>query len=232
VKSGIRVASSIPNGRCPPTHTFANRALSSFSAKTRSARAPGALIVGNLWRELALQGEIGHADPASGLEQPEHLRERSTLPSRQVQDAVGDHHIDRLVRKRYVFHLSPDELGPARDARLGRVATSSLAHLLKDVESDGLPLGSDAVGGEDRVDPSARAHVENGLALQEKGIAHGVPDRERPPDCPGRDLGELVVRVEAAGHRIAAAGRDRRIRLPDGVLDLLLEHEVLGHRSS
>jgi hypothetical protein len=48
----------------------------------RHSPGPGALIVGNLWRELALHGEIGHADPASGLEQPEHLRERSTLPSR------------------------------------------------------------------------------------------------------------------------------------------------------
>src|SRR6266545_4271841 len=78
---------------------------------SRHSPGPGALIVSYLRRQLAVDREIGHADPASRPEQPKHLRERSTLPSRQVQDPIGDHHIDRLVRKGDVFHLSADELG-------------------------------------------------------------------------------------------------------------------------
>src|SRR6266540_1891865 len=48
---------------------------------------------------------------------------------------------------------------PALDAGLGGVATSPLAHLLEDVESDGSPFRSDAPGGEDGVDASSRADV-------------------------------------------------------------------------
>ena len=59
--------------------------------------------------------------------------------------------------------------------------------------------------------------------------------RGSPPKGPTRrprgNLGELVVRVHAAGDCLAATASDRRIRLSDSVLDLLLEHQVLGHGS-
>src|SRR4029453_18621626 len=198
----------------------------------RHSPGPCALIVRDLWGQLALDREIRHADPTSRPEQSEHLRERSALSSRQVQDAIGDHHVDRLVRKRDVFHLSRDELGPALDAGHSCVATSPLAHLLEDVESDSLPFRSDALGGEDGVDPSPRADVQHALARLEKAVADGVPHRKGPLHGPGGYRGELVARVHAAGDCLAATRADRRIRLSDSVFDLLLEHEVLGHGSS
>jgi hypothetical protein len=138
----------------------------------------------------------------------------------------------RLVGQRDVLHLPSEEPGPALDAGLGGVAPAALAHLLQHVQADGPALGSDPSGGQDGVDAPTRADIQHDLAGLEPGIADGIAHPQGPLDGPRGNLGEFLVAVQLPGHGLAGAGGDSGIGLLDGVLDLLLEHQVPTHRSS
>jgi hypothetical protein len=60
---------------------------------TRYSAGPGALVVGDLRGELALDREVGHTDPAPRPEHTEDLCQGPALARRKVEDAVGDHNV-------------------------------------------------------------------------------------------------------------------------------------------
>ena len=130
------------------------------------------------------------------------------------------------------LHLPPQELGPALDPGLGGVAPTALAHLLQDVQPDGLAAGAHPPGGQDGVDAPTRADIQHDLAGLEPGVADRVAHSQGPLDGPGGDLGELLVAVVPAGHGLAATAGDGGVGLLDTLLDLLLEHQVPRHRPS
>ena len=109
---------------------------------------------------------------------------------------------------------------------------ASRTHLLEEVQPDGFTLGPHPPRGQDGVDPSSGTDVEDRLA----GLEHRVPDRVADPQGPldrsSRDFGEVLVAVEPTGDLLAGAAGDRAVRLADGLLDLLLEHQVTSHGSA
>ena len=71
------------------------------------------------------------------------------------------------------------------DPRLGGVPLRQREHLVGHIEPVGASGRADALGGEDHVDPAARAEVEHGLALAE------VRDRGRIAAAQARERGGL-----------------------------------------
>jgi hypothetical protein len=68
------------------------------------------------------------------------------------------------------------------------VGPSPLAHLLQHVQADGSPTDADLPGGQDRVDPTATADVEDGLPGLQIGMTHRAGDTQGPRDGTRRQL--------------------------------------------
>ena len=93
-----------------------------------------------------------------------------SLVAGQVDDAVGDDHVDRRVGQRDVLDVALEELDVV-DAGVRGVRARQREHLVGHVEPDRPAGRSDAAGGDEHVRPAARAEVEHGLALVQ--VRHG-----------------------------------------------------------
>jgi DNA invertase Pin-like site-specific DNA recombinase len=90
--------------------------------------------------------DVGDAEPAAGPEHAETLGENGGLVAGQVDHAVGDDHVDRLIRKRDRFDMALEEFGVGGPG-LGGIVPGEVQHLIGHVQAVGLSGGADPVGG-------------------------------------------------------------------------------------
>ena len=166
--------------------------------------------------------------PPAGLEHAQRLAKHLGLLGRQVDDAVGDHEVDRAVRDRQVLDLAESELDVGHAGARAAFAARLLDHRRRHVDADHAPGGSGLGGGEEAVDPGARAQIEHRLTRADRGVRERVPAPESQVRPLGEDrgllrriaqLGERVLRV-----RVAAATDARR---PAATAALLRDRTVL-----
>ena len=171
------------------------------------------------------------------------LAEDAGLVGAQIDDAVGDDHVDRVVGKRDVLDRALDEFD-VLDPGLALVLPRQLEHLVGHVEAIGHSPGPDPASRQQHVDPAAGPQIQDGLTLMQRC------DRGRVPAAEARQLGCLGQGVAVVGviearaeelllfmrdHRGVAAtgGRPRRSRLGRGgiaTLDSLAQRAgILGH---
>jgi hypothetical protein len=76
------------------------------------------------------------------------------------------------------------------DAGVGLVVAGEVEHLVGHVQPVGQPGGADPAGGEQDIDPAARAQVEHDLALVQLGDGDWIAAAERGEH---RGVGQLVA---------------------------------------
>src|SRR4029077_6825184 len=94
----------------------------------------GASFGACLCAEVVFGHHIADADPATTAEHPEHLSDHLRLVDRQVDHAVADHHVHRLIRQRDGFDGALEELDVA-GAGLGGVGPGKIEHLVGHVDA-------------------------------------------------------------------------------------------------
>ena len=149
-------------------------------------------------------------EAAAGPQHPGRLAEDRGLVAGEVDHAVGDDHVDRVVRERHLLDRPLQELD-VLDPGLALVSPRQLEHLVGHVDAVGLARGADPAGGEQDVDPAARAEVENGLALVELGHRGRVAAAERG-ELGGVGKRVLVADLVEPGAERLAATRVRDVR--------------------
>ena len=186
----------------------------------------------------ALVGDhVGDREAPAGAQHARRLGEHALLVAREVDHAVGDHHVHGGVRERDVLEVALDELDVG-DARLGRVRPREREHLVGHVEPDRLARRAHAPRADQHVGAGARAEVEHRLALVQVGDRgrHAAAQR-RAERAGGRAL-RLAVGVQAraehaglvgAGDAAARARRLGRGRARGG--GVLLPHRLADVRA-
>ena len=149
---------------------------------------------------------IGHhvadGEPTARTKYPRGLAEDPGLVAGEVDHAVGDDHVDRVVRQRHVLDRALEELH-VLDSGLTLVAGGQIEHLVGHVEAVRLARRADPAGGEQHVDSASGTEIEHRLALVQIG------DRARVATAKRRELGGLgerlsvVVFIELGAERVA-----------------------------
>ena len=167
----------------------------------------------DLGRHLAPDHDVGHREPAARLEHPERFGDHLPLVGREVDDAVGDDHVHRVVGERDGLDLALEELD-VLDAGLALVLAGQGQHLVGHVEAVRLAGGADPPGREQHVDAAAGAQVEHHLALVQLGQRRGVAAAQRGQHGLGREARGLGSGVEVGGDRVVGCTcrRSRRSR--------------------
>ena len=150
--------------------------------------------------------DVADGEAAAGPQHPRRLAEDLRLVAGEVDHAVGDDHVDRVVGQRDVLDRALDELD-VLDPGLALVVPRELEHLVGHVEAVGLAGRADAPGREQDVDPAAGAEVEDGLALVEVGDRGRVAAAERRPAGPPRAGRRGRPRRRGRSRRARAARR-------------------------
>jgi hypothetical protein len=133
------------------------------------AAALGTVIRG----EAILGDDVADADPAAWLKDAVDLGEHGRLVDRQVDHAVGDHHVDRGGGQGDLLDVALEE-GDVAGAGLVSVAAGEGEHLLGHVQPVGMAGGTDPLGGQQHVDAATGAEVQHHLALAEVGDGGGI----------------------------------------------------------
>src|SRR5262249_8472815 len=111
---------------------------------------------------------VAHAEPAAGPQAPERLGEDAHLVGGQVDDAVGDDHVQMLVRQRDVLDVAVQEAGVG-DPGCGGVGAGEGEHVGAGVQAVGGAAGSDPAGRQQHVQAAAGAEGQDGPARGEAG---------------------------------------------------------------
>src|SRR5947199_188753 len=92
-----------------PTSAMACTTAGSISSA--DVRAPFGPLVRT---EVVVGHDVGDADASARAKHAMHLGEDPALVRRQVDHAVGDHHVDGVLRERDVLDVSPEEFDVGR----------------------------------------------------------------------------------------------------------------------
>src|SRR5581483_924753 len=139
-----------------------------FGTRERPGDAPdvAAALGALLGREVVVGHHVAHTDAASRLQDAGDLGEDRGLVRREVDHAVGDDDVDGARRERDLLDHAAEEMDVTY-ARLTCVLLRQREHLVGHVEPVHRPGRTDALRGENDVDPAAGAEVEDRLALAE-----------------------------------------------------------------
>src|ERR1700693_2675024 len=166
-------------------------------------------ILPDLRQHFAPGYYIGDGQPAAGPQHTEGLGQHLVFIRGEVDHAVGDNDIHRIVRQRDGFDLSLQKLHVARPG-LGFVLVRQSQHFISHVETIRFAGWTDTPGRQQNVDASARAEVQHNLAWMELRQRRWVATYPRGKDGGLRQLAGFVQAVEVAGDRVGAtAGRGR-----------------------
>ena len=219
--------------------------------------APGPLlhVSARCLVHLGVGNDVCHGEAPAGSQDPRRLAEDRGLVGREVDHAVGDDHVDRVVGQRHRLDRSLQELD-VLDPGLALVGPGQLEHLVGHVEAIGLAARPDPPRREQHIYATARAEVEHRLTVAKLGDRGRVAAAERGelggawelPALPlGVELGAEVLeplldanRVSgpaaagaraAAGRLAARSGTSRRLRvaLAYGLPNLVLALQLLSH---
>ena len=148
---------------------------------------------------MVLGDDVADAQAAAWLEDPEGLGEHRRLVHRQVDHAVGDHHVHRGGGEGDLLDVALEELDVGR-AGLGGVAARQGEHLLGHVQPVRLARGAYPPGRQQHVDAAAGAKVQHDLALAQLGDRGGVAAAEA---CQHGGIGQRAALV--GGVQLATA---------------------------
>ena len=152
----------------------------------------------------AAHDNVGDGEAAARLEHAKRLAQDAVLVGREIDDAVGDDDVDRVVGQGNVFDLAFEKLD-VFDACLALVFAGQGEHVVGHVEAVSLAAGSHAARGEQHVDAAAGAEVEHnvtGLEIDERG---GIAAAQRGLHGLLGDEALFAVAVEIGGDGVAAA---------------------------
>ncbi len=167
-------------------------------------------------------------------------RSTRSLSALQVDHAVRNDDVHRLVRKRDVLDFALQELDVLRP-RLPLILARQGQHLVRHVQTVGLARRTHAPRRQQHVDAAARAQVQHHLAGLQLGQRRWIAAAQRRQRRLFRQQPPLLVAVEVRRDRIAAAqarlatGCAPRLRhrlrcAPIFLPDLLPHFATAGHR--
>src|SRR4051794_17084324 len=157
--------------------------------------------------------DVGDREAAAGAQDTGGLAQHPGLVGGEVDDAVGDDDVHRVVRERDVLDVALDELDIV-DAGLGGVPVGEGEHLVGHVQADRAAGGPDAAGADEDVRAGTGAEVEDRLALVQFGDGGRPAAAERGLDRRGGGAGGLVA-VEGGAVDLDAVGVGRAHVLVD-----------------
>ena len=186
-----------------------SRRYSLLLQRAGDAADPRLHVGAQIGRQLALGDDVGDGEAAARLQHPVGLAQHLPLVAGQIDDAVGDDHVD-LSSGRGMSSMCPLRNCTFSAPAVGLVLLGQGQHLVGHVQAIGEAGRADASGREQHVDAAATAQVEHGFAWFELGQRGRIATAERGLHGLLRDGGDVVVGVEVAGDRIgrgpAAAG--------------------------
>ena len=227
--------------RSPPRRASSRYSSSSSAPATQPTQS--SMLRRICRRHLAAHDDVGDGEAAARLEHAEGLAQHAVLVGREVDDAVGDDDVHRVVGQRDVLDLALEEL----DVRRRRPSAGSRGRAPASRRScrGRRPCPSDRRAGRRagrrcRRRSRGRAPISPGAS---SASAVGLP---QPSEASTASSGRAVVcsvRVQVSGHGIAAAARrDRaaapafaarhperglRVLVPDDLRDVRLAHGSL-----
>lgn len=181
-------------------------------------------------RQLLVKHHIGNLKPSAGLEHPVYFGKKLGFGGRKVDDAIGNHHVERAIRKRqllgfnmvYLYTVTTDS---------SQIGSRSLYHLGTQVNATNPALGPRPAAGNHKIKTRTTANIKNIAALRDlskrKGIAHAAKGIEH---IFGNLLKQLIIVAQRSSPCLArlivkfAFGRYTYLAiLPrNGILPLLL----------
>lgn len=133
-------------------------------------------------RQVVFCDDVGNAYTSARHQDPEHLGQHGRLVGRQVDHAVGDHHIYCTVRQRDVLDGALQEFD-VRGAGLGFVGIRQIQHLVSHVDS---------VGVAGRPDTSCReSNAASGRTTDSSATRSTHSERPFTPICKGWAMNDL-----------------------------------------
>ena len=132
---------------------------------------------------LAAHHHIGDREPAARLQHAKGFAQHAILVGGEIDHAVRDDHIDRVVGQGNVLDFALQKLDILH-ARLPLVFARQRQHLVGHVQPIGFARGTDALGGEQHVDAASGAQIEHHLAGLEVRSARSdcrIPAKPAPP---------------------------------------------------
>ena len=131
--------------------------------------------------DLTADHDVGHREPAARLQHTKRFAQHCVLVTRQVDHAVRDDHVDRIVGERDVLDRPFQELYVGC-AGLALVLARQREHLVGHVETEGLPRRADPLRGQENVDATAGTEVEYRLARLQGNQRGRISATERRGD--------------------------------------------------
>jgi hypothetical protein len=215
---------------CRPAALSAWR--NSCSVSAGDAAGPRSHVGFGLLVHVGVGDHVRDGEPPTGPQHPSGLGEHLGLIAREVDHAVGDHHVDAGVGERQLLEIALEELDVLNPG-VGGVAAREVEHLVGHVDPDGTASRADPACGDQHIRPGARPKVQDDLAVMQIGDdgRHSAAQRRVHRGVGGVALPTLGIQggPEHAGliSRTAAAragpgghGRDR-VLLAHGLAHLL-----------
>jgi len=124
------------------------------------------------------QGQIGDGNPPARLQHAGDFPPDLRLVRREVQDAVGDHHIHAVVRSGQVLDLAQAELHVVEPRVLlicGDALASLAHHVWGHIDADDAPARPYLWARDEDVETPAAAQVQDYFARSERGDRRRIP---------------------------------------------------------
>src|SRR5829696_3183448 len=151
---------------------------------------------------VGIGDDIADREASAAAQHARRLAEHGRLVFGQVDHAVADDHVDRVVGQWRRLDRALDELDILHTG-LGLVSPRQLEHLVGHVQAVGLAGGADAAGREQHVDATPGPEVENRLALMQIGDCGRVAAAERSQVGRVGQRLTIGVVVETGAERLA-----------------------------
>src|SRR5690606_8213700 len=196
-------------------------------------------VPANLGWHLAADDDVRDGETATRLQHAERFAQGDVLVDREVDHAVGDDHVDRVVRKRDGLDRALQELD-IRGAGLPLILAREREHLVGHVQAIHLASRADALRRQQHVDAATGAEVEHDFPWLQVDEGGRVAAAERGGHGLRRQGAGFSVRVEVrrdgistpagAGTATALRGNgpcDLAVLLPNRILNLWGRHDRL-----
>jgi len=180
---------------------------------------------------VASRHHVGDGEAPARLEDAEGLGEHAVLVGGEIDDAVRNDHVDRIVGQRNGLDLALEKLDVGR-ARLALIVAGQRQHLVGHVEAIGLALRADAARDSSTSMPPPEAEIEHGFARLQLGERGRVAAAERGEHGRFGQGAGLALAVKLGGDRVVAGkvgARSAARSAADATrgLRVLVAHDVL-----
>src|ERR1035438_4956806 len=117
--------------------------------------------------DFLLKDDVGDRKKSAVLEDAERFSQDDVLIDSEVDDAVRNDDIDRLIWERNIFDSAQEELSVLHTG-FHLVLSSKINHFRCHIKSVHLACWPDATRGEEHVNTTARTEVENDLTGEQR----------------------------------------------------------------